>query len=29
VEAINGQLEIMHRNSGGYFHSEGILRLDA
>ena len=27
VEAINGQLEIMRRNSGGYFHSEDILEL--
>ena len=27
VEAINGQLEIMRRNSGGYFHSDEILRL--
>jgi len=27
VEAINGQLEIMRRNSGGYFHSEDILKL--
>lgn len=27
VEAINGQLEIMRRNSGGYFHSESILKL--
>jgi transposase-like protein len=27
VEAINGQLEIMRRNSGGYFHSEDTLRL--
>ena len=27
VEAINGQLEIMRRNSGGYFHSEDILNL--
>ena len=27
VEAINGQLEIMRRNSGGYFHSEQILKL--
>jgi len=27
VEAINGQLEIMRRNSGGYFHSEDTLKL--
>ena len=27
VEAINGQLEIMRRNSGGYFHSETTLKL--
>ena len=27
VEAINGQLEIMRRNSGGYFHSEQTLKL--
>src|SRR5215472_12482229 len=27
VEAINGQLEIMRRNSGGYFHSQETLRL--
>lgn len=27
VEAINGQLEIMRRNSGGYFHSELTLKL--
>jgi putative transposase len=27
VEATNGQLEIMRRNSGGYFHSEDILKL--
>ena len=27
VEAINGQLEIMRRNSGGYFHSESVLKL--
>ena len=25
VEAVNGQLEIMRRNSGGYFHSEDVL----
>ena len=25
-EAISGQLEIMRRNSSGYFHSEGILK---
>ena len=27
VEAVNGQLEIMRRNSGGYFHSETTLKL--
>jgi transposase-like protein len=27
VEAINGQLEIMRRNSGGYFHSEETLKF--
>lgn len=27
VEAVNGQLEIMRRNSGGYFHSEDVLKL--
>jgi len=27
VEAINGQLEILRRNSGGYFHSEDTLKL--
>jgi transposase-like protein len=27
VEAVNGQLEIMRRNSGGYFQSEDALRL--
>jgi putative transposase len=27
VEAINGQLEIMRRNSGGYFQSEDSLKL--
>jgi len=27
IEAINGQLEIMRRNSGGYFHSEDVLKL--
>ena len=27
VQAINGQLEIMRRNSGGYFHSEETLKL--
>lgn len=27
VEAINGQLEIMRRNCGGYFHSEDTLKL--
>jgi putative transposase len=27
VEAVNGQLEIMRRNAGGYFHSEETLQL--
>jgi putative transposase len=27
VEAVNGQLEILRRNSGGYFHSEETLKL--
>lgn len=27
VEAINGQLEIVRRNSGGYFQSEDALKL--
>jgi hypothetical protein len=27
VEAISGQLEIMRRNSGGYFHSEDTLKF--
>lgn len=27
VEAINGQLEIMRRNAGGYFHSEHTLKF--
>src|SRR5579875_3260832 len=27
VEALNGQLEIMRRNSGGSFHSEETLKL--
>jgi putative transposase len=27
VEAVNGQIEIMRRNSGGYFHSEDTLKL--
>jgi len=27
VEAINGQLEILRRNSGGYFYSEDTLKL--
>ncbi len=27
VEAVNGQLEIMRRNSGGYFHSQDTLKL--
>ena len=26
VEAINGQLEIMRRNSGGFFHSDETLK---
>jgi hypothetical protein len=26
VEAVNGQLEIMRRNSGGFFHSEDTLK---
>ena len=26
VEAINGQLEIMRRNSGGFFHSDDTLK---
>ena len=26
VEAVNGQLEIMRRNSGGFFHSEQTLK---
>lgn len=26
VEAVNGQLEIMRRNSGGFFHSEDALK---
>jgi transposase-like protein len=26
VEAINGQLEIMRRNSGGFFHSDDVLK---
>ncbi|MCH8017430.1 MAG: transposase, partial [Acidobacteria bacterium] len=27
VEAVNGQLEIVRRNSGGYFHSEDTLKF--
>jgi transposase-like protein len=27
VEAVNGQLEIMRRNSGGYFQSDDALKL--
>jgi putative transposase len=27
VESVNGQLEIMRRNSGGYFHSEETLKF--
>lgn len=27
VEAVNGQLERLRRNNGGYFHSEDILKL--
>jgi len=27
LEAINGQLEIIRRNSGGYFQSEDTLKL--
>ncbi len=27
VEAVNGQLERLRRNNGGYFHSENILKL--
>jgi transposase-like protein len=27
VESVNGQLEIMRRNSGGYFHSEDTLKF--
>ena len=27
LEAVNGQLEIMRRNSGGYFHSEDTLKF--
>jgi putative transposase len=26
VEAVNGQLEIMRRNSGGFFHTEDTLK---
>jgi len=27
VEAVNGQLERIRRNNGGYFHSEDVLKL--
>jgi len=27
VEAVNGQLEIIRRNSGGYFQSQDIVKL--
>jgi len=27
VEAVNGQLEILRRNSGGYFHSQDTLKF--
>jgi transposase-like protein len=27
VEAVNGQLELLRRNSGGYFHSEETMKL--
>jgi putative transposase len=27
AEVVNGQLEILRRNSGGYFHSEETLKL--
>ena len=27
VEAVNGQLEIIRRNSGGYFQSDDTLKL--
>ena len=27
VEAVNGQLEIIRRNSGGYFQSQDTLKL--
>ena len=27
VETVNGQLERMRRNNGGYFHSEDTLKL--
>jgi transposase-like protein len=27
VEAVNGQLERMRRNNGGYFHSQATLSL--
>jgi len=26
VEAVNGQLEIMRRNSGGYFHGIELVK---
>ena len=26
VEAVNGQLEILRRNNGGYFHGEDNLK---
>jgi hypothetical protein len=29
VEAINGQLEIMRPNSGGYFHPQDTLKLNS
>jgi putative transposase len=28
AEAVNGQLEILRRNSGGYFQSEETLKLN-
>jgi transposase-like protein len=28
VEAVNGQLEIIRRNSGGYFQSDDVLKLN-
>jgi hypothetical protein len=27
VEAVNGQLEIIRRNSGGYFQSQDTVKL--